>query len=279
MRTFVIADASKRKAKPIGMLFWEAGADGGQGRFSLEISPSCCEADLPLSLEFCARKKDGCATPEESQDWVRSRIVPEDRQNIVEVLRANGLAEYNEVSLLAASQGRSSDDDFLVYEVDLPERLVCELNAGASQFDARESHEQLSATLASRVDKLLSAIERRRDNVGVHYAFVELPKASTLPMEDAANAGSATRLHSETRSCENDGRNAAQRIGAQIRERRREAGLTQKQLAVRAGISQAVLSRVESGLGNPTLALLEELAFALDSRLDVSLSVLKGSAC
>ena len=273
MRTFVIADASKRKAKPIGMLFWEVAADDRQGKFSLELSPSCCETDLPLSLAFCARKKDGCATPEESREWVRSRIVPEDRHNIVEVLRANGLAEYDEVGLLAASQGRSSDDDYLVYEVDLPDKLVCELNADTSQFDARESRGQLSSSPVSRVDKLLAAIERRRDGVEVHYAYVELPEARASLTDDAANASSVAHSHNETGPYENGRLNAAQRIGAQIRERRREAGLTQKQLAVRAGISQAVLSRVESGLGNPTLSLLEELAFALDSRLDVLLHV------
>lgn len=47
-------------------------------------------------------------------------------------------------------------------------------------------------------------------------------------------------------------------------------GLTQKQLAARAGITQAVLSRTESGTGNPTLALLEEIAAALGMQLGIS---------
>ena len=269
-------DASKRKAKPIGMLFWEAGTDGGQGEFSLEVSTRCQESDLPLSLAFCARREGGRATPEESRDWVRSRIVPENRQNIVEVLRANGLAEYSEVDLLAAGKGRSSDDDYLVYEVDLPDKLVSELSVKSVQLNASEPYEQSSDSPASRVDKLLAAIERRRTGVEIHYAYVELPDSSASKSMNANNANDAIASHSEIASLGTGGCNAAQRIGAQIRARRREAGLTQKQLAVRAGISQAVLSRVESGLGNPTLALLEELAFALDVHLEVSLGVLKG---
>ena len=126
MRTFVIVDSSKRKAKPIGTLFWEADGKGGQGRFSLELSSDCDEERLPLSLSFCASREHRRATPEESADWVRSRIVPEDRHNIAEVLAANGLAKYDQVSLLAACNGRSSDDDLLVYEVELPESLANE---------------------------------------------------------------------------------------------------------------------------------------------------------
>ncbi|HAM16341.1 MAG TPA: transcriptional regulator [Eggerthellaceae bacterium] len=65
--------------------------------------------------------------------------------------------------------------------------------------------------------------------------------------------------------------NAAERIGRQIRAARQEAGLTQVQLSARAGITQTVLSRIESGKGNPTLGLLEDIAAALDARLEVLL--------
>lgn len=242
MRAFVIADASKRKARPVAALFWEGGAAGRDGDFFIELASGVDEGDLPLSLLFCLRFDGGRASCEESGDWVRSRIVPENRHNIVEVLRANGLVEYDAVSLLANSKGRSSDDDFLAYEVPLSEQLACELR------DCSES----------RADRLIAAVERRRDGADVHYAVVELPSEATLDGDSSEGAVP-------------EGKSAAASIGDQIRERRRKAGLTQKQLAARAGITQAVLSRVESGAGNPTLALLEELAFALDLRLDVSL--------
>ena len=240
MRTFVIADASKRKAKPIGILLWESDPLNGQGRFSLELDSRCTESDLPLSLSFLAKREDRTALPEESEDWVRSRIVPEDRHNIVEVLIANGLAEYDEVSLLAASMGRSSDDDLLVYEVDIPDETVF--------------------TRESRANRIIAAVERRRDESKVFYAYVGFPETESTPGAAPRPSGKLPR------------RNCAQTIGEHIRNRRTSAGLTQQQLATGAGITQSVLSRIESGKGNPTLSLLEEIAAALGTNIDISLA-------
>ncbi|WP_245839088.1 helix-turn-helix domain-containing protein [Nocardia donostiensis] len=51
-----------------------------------------------------------------------------------------------------------------------------------------------------------------------------------------------------------------------IRERRLELGLTQTQLAQRAGLRQPDVSRLESGGGTPTLGMLDRLAHALELR-------------
>ena len=51
-----------------------------------------------------------------------------------------------------------------------------------------------------------------------------------------------------------------------IRQRLRR-NLTQKQLAERLQTSQSVISRLESGTAKPSLATLQRLAKALDSRL------------
>lgn len=47
------------------------------------------------------------------------------------------------------------------------------------------------------------------------------------------------------------------------------AGLTQSELSVKSGISQADISRLENGTGNPSLALLKRLADAMDSTLRI----------
>ena len=52
-------------------------------------------------------------------------------------------------------------------------------------------------------------------------------------------------------------------LGGQIRKLRRRAGLTQEQLAEKAGLSLKHLGEVERGRGNPTLSSLESLADAL----------------
>ncbi|MCX6784252.1 MAG: helix-turn-helix transcriptional regulator [candidate division WWE3 bacterium] len=53
---------------------------------------------------------------------------------------------------------------------------------------------------------------------------------------------------------------------------RMEKGLTQTQLAKKMGTKQAVVSRLESGLANPSVKFLMRLADALDCRLTIRFS-------
>lgn len=57
-------------------------------------------------------------------------------------------------------------------------------------------------------------------------------------------------------------------IQAMIDARRRK-GVTQKILAKKIGTKQSVISRLESGRANPSIAFLKRLAKALDARLEV----------
>ncbi len=61
----------------------------------------------------------------------------------------------------------------------------------------------------------------------------------------------------------------AHELGAQVRERRLALGLSQAELAKRAGMTQPGLSRLEAGGTTPTIPLLERLALALDADLIV----------
>ncbi len=54
-------------------------------------------------------------------------------------------------------------------------------------------------------------------------------------------------------------------------QKRIEKGLTQKQIADRAGTKQSAISRLESGTYNPTLGFLQKVAMALESQLQVKL--------
>jgi transcriptional regulator with XRE-family HTH domain len=60
--------------------------------------------------------------------------------------------------------------------------------------------------------------------------------------------------------------------GTLIRERRRAHCLTQAQLALRAGTTQAAVSRLECGELSPTLVTLERLLDALGEELEISAS-------
>jgi ribosome-binding protein aMBF1 (putative translation factor) len=56
-----------------------------------------------------------------------------------------------------------------------------------------------------------------------------------------------------------------------VYERRSELALTQSELAARAGLTQAKISRIEGSDTVPTLPLLAKLAKALDASLNIAL--------
>ncbi|SHF35282.1 helix-turn-helix domain-containing protein [Streptoalloteichus hindustanus] len=58
-------------------------------------------------------------------------------------------------------------------------------------------------------------------------------------------------------------------LGAAVRTRREELGMTQSALAERADMTRSAVARFEAGGIVPTLAVLERLAAALDSALTV----------
>ncbi len=57
--------------------------------------------------------------------------------------------------------------------------------------------------------------------------------------------------------------------GALLRERRRAHGLSQDELAIRAGTRQATISRIENGHEIPTVQRLEQLLTVLGERLEL----------
>lgn len=59
-------------------------------------------------------------------------------------------------------------------------------------------------------------------------------------------------------------------IGQAVRERRLALGLSQAEVAERAGMSQPALSRLEAGGTVPTISVLERIAVALETELIVT---------
>ncbi len=64
--------------------------------------------------------------------------------------------------------------------------------------------------------------------------------------------------------------------GALIRDRRRANGLTQKQLAVRAGSTQAAISRLERGELSPTFETVERLLGVMGEECDLEVRRIHG---
>ncbi|MGC0365155.1 transcriptional regulator with XRE-family HTH domain [Rhodococcus sp. 27YEA15] len=61
----------------------------------------------------------------------------------------------------------------------------------------------------------------------------------------------------------NPSRGVGATVGAQIKRRREQRGLTAAELARRSGLGKGSLSSIEAGRGNPTIDTLDAIAFAL----------------
>ncbi len=57
----------------------------------------------------------------------------------------------------------------------------------------------------------------------------------------------------------------------QVIRKRLDKGLSQKQLAEKIGTKQSAISRLEGGNSNPSVAFLEKVSKALDSKLQISI--------
>ncbi len=75
----------------------------------------------------------------------------------------------------------------------------------------------------------------------------------------------------EIRAVYDDAKRAIE-LGAMVRQLRLDAGLSQEELAQRAGMTQPALSRLERGGGIPTITVLDRIANALHATLTVSMT-------
>jgi predicted XRE-type DNA-binding protein len=88
-------------------------------------------------------------------------------------------------------------------------------------------------------------------------------QASETWSEDAKRVGEAASVAFKS---EMDDRAA---LGAEIAALRKARNLTQPQLQTVSGVQQAEISRIEGGLGNPTISTVGKLTHALGGRLSV----------
>lgn len=65
-------------------------------------------------------------------------------------------------------------------------------------------------------------------------------------------------------------------IRKQIVNERNDSNMTQKELALKARLTQANVSKIEKGLSHPTIDTLLKIAYALDKRLVIRLEELQG---
>ena len=108
MRIFAIkseADISKKELAYL--LYYEK-----ERRFYIELPEEADPWETPLLLSSFIKRGEKTINSYWSLMWVRQRIIPSDRQNIGQVLKENGMEEYDEFKLLMSGQGRCAQDDY-----------------------------------------------------------------------------------------------------------------------------------------------------------------------
>lgn len=78
--------------------------------FFFELVSDVDPWDLPFILHEFAQRGQLTIDAGWTLRWVQSRLVPPERQNLGEVLRKNGMEQYDELRLLELTEGRCSQD-------------------------------------------------------------------------------------------------------------------------------------------------------------------------
>ena len=110
MKVYAIRDAFLDDRRDLAWLIWYE----KEQKFIIEISEKTDSWSAPFMLASFVEKGIHTVNSFWSLNWVRERIVPEERQNLGMILKANGLAEYDPHELLRIAGGRCAQDDCFI---------------------------------------------------------------------------------------------------------------------------------------------------------------------
>ena len=233
MSRYEIVSAKGQHNRPCAYLEYNLNHD----EFWIAIEPWATERDVPMMfIPFLDERR---VPSHWARVWVEMRTVPSGRQNLGEILRANHMGEYRLVELMELSEGRSSDDDFIVRPCTDDDRLHC----------VRQDHGE-----AEPVESTPEQAEKR-------------PEETTAEPPPQVEEATSIFNYRGPSFCNY----AVVSLGGAIRNARKVAGLTQNDLSEKTGIQQAMISRIEAGKANPTLETLASLAEGCGKRLRVTL--------
>jgi len=100
------------KNKSVAVLYY----DTDNRKFTIKIDNEADVKKLPLSLKMHAELGRYELNEDFSMDWVRARICPPSRHNILSILQEIGLPEYDEFGILMHTNGESLMDDLFLTE-------------------------------------------------------------------------------------------------------------------------------------------------------------------
>lgn len=113
MKIFAVRDANDTTEKDLAyLLYYER-----EKVFYIELPEDADFWNTPLLLSSFAKRNIRTINPYYSKLWVQQRIIPSDRQNLGQILKDNGLKEYDEYELLMLANGRCEQDDYYLSPV------------------------------------------------------------------------------------------------------------------------------------------------------------------
>ena len=113
MRIFAIKDDTLSENTVLGFLIYYEKAKA----FYIELPDDADPWDTPPILSSFAKRGEYSINSYWSRNWVEQRVIPQDRQNIGQIIKENGLKEYDEFLLLLLANGRCAQDDCYLEEV------------------------------------------------------------------------------------------------------------------------------------------------------------------
>lgn len=114
MKIYAVRDETEKEPrKDLAYLFYYE----VEKCFYVELPEDADQWETPLLLSSFARRGIRTVGAYYSMLWVRQRIIPTDRQNLGQILRENGLEEYDEHALLALAEGRCAQDNYYLAEI------------------------------------------------------------------------------------------------------------------------------------------------------------------
>lgn len=123
MKIYAIKDETDSSQQTLAWLIYYENAK----RFYIELPDDADPWETPLLLSSFLERGEKTVNAYWSAMWVDQRIVPSNRQNLGQVLKDNGLKEYDPYELLMLANGRCAQDDYYLEQISddkLPKELV-----------------------------------------------------------------------------------------------------------------------------------------------------------
>lgn len=149
--------------------------------FVIELKEDLKEVDVPIFFMPFINKKETTIDIKWSRQFVESRIIPRERQNINSIIKNNKLKNYDVFEMLLLAKGRCSQDDLTISIVngELPSWLISRLENNIKTLTHYNNHQYLlevgNHMIVVDVSKYLKDNRRLNNLINRYGTFKKIP--------------------------------------------------------------------------------------------------------